>query len=307
MELWLAVDGTGTTARMLLADREGVVYDRQSTDSLDNPYLDDTKEYTQRIQKLLRTMKAAMNEPTDTVTRAGIVGPAGADVLAKTIRDVFGEVECTQLDEGDIGLASHRLSFGVTLVAGIHSYARGVNEAGETRYCGRFGAQFGDEGSLYWIGRAGIAAVGRALEGRSGPTLLQERLCASFDLNDPWELFEQASRNGRILNSKVARFAHEVIEAARANDEPAWQVCRTAGRSLAELAIGTARVSGIEKKPVPLAPTGEVFAAGPLVIGPMKRFFAEKKARFKVHPQVVDLTQGVLAVLRQTARSSATT
>ena len=307
MELWLALDGTGTTTRMLLGASDGAIYDRQSTESLNNPFLDDSKEYTQRIAKSLRKMKGSINEQSDTVTRAGIVGPAGIDVVGQAIRDAFGDVECTQLDEGEVGLASHRLKFGVTIVSGIHSYARSVNEAGEVHYCGRFGPQFGDEGSAYWIGRAGIAAVGRALDGRGEPTRLQERLCEFFKVDDPWDLFEQASRDGKVLAPKVARFAHEVIEAARGNDEPAWQVCRQAGRILADLAIGSARVANIEKKPVPLVLLGEVFNAGPLLMGPMKRLFAEKKARFKVYPQVVDTAPGVFAMLRRSAQSQAVT
>jgi len=77
---------------------------------------------------------------------------------------------------------------GIVLIAGTGSIAIGKTAKGKFVRCGGWGIELDDEGSGAWIGREGLTAVVRALDGRGKPTILTNML-ADFnpliDINNP--------------------------------------------------------------------------------------------------------------------------
>jgi glucosamine kinase len=77
---------------------------------------------------------------------------------------------------------------GIMLIAGTGAIAVGKTAEGNLVRCGGWGINFGDEGSGAWIGRQGLRAVCRALDGRSAMTKLVEevgRIVPTFELTNP--------------------------------------------------------------------------------------------------------------------------
>jgi len=77
---------------------------------------------------------------------------------------------------------------GIVLIVGTGSIA--IGKIGKDKFvrCGGWGIELDDEGSGAWIGREGLTAVVRALDGRGKPTMLTNML-ADFnpliDINNP--------------------------------------------------------------------------------------------------------------------------
>ncbi len=77
---------------------------------------------------------------------------------------------------------------GIVLIVGTGSIA--IGKIGKDKFvrCGGWGIELDDEGSGAWIGREGLTAVVRALDGRGKPTMLTQML-ADFnpliDINNP--------------------------------------------------------------------------------------------------------------------------
>ena len=67
---------------------------------------------------------------------------------------------------------------GIALICGTGSMAWGRNTFGQEFRCGGWGSLLGDEGSGYWIGRAALQAITRAMDERSDGT---ELTTAIFD------------------------------------------------------------------------------------------------------------------------------
>lgn len=73
---------------------------------------------------------------------------------------------------------------GVSLISGTGSMAWGRNARGEQTRCGGWGYLMGDEGSGYWIGRRGLQAACRAVDGRGASTQLVDAFLRFFDLEE---------------------------------------------------------------------------------------------------------------------------
>jgi N-acetylglucosamine kinase len=126
---------------------------------------------------------------------------------------------------------------GVVLVAGTGSVAYGRNAAGEAARAGGWGYLAGDEGSAYWIGRAALAALARALDGRTDPTVLADSLPRRFPngcaASEEWL---RAIYRERWSPGQVAALAPVVSEAAEQGDTAAGAILAAAGQQLAGLA-----------------------------------------------------------------------
>lgn len=146
---------------------------------------------------------------------------------------------------------------GVALTIGT-----GVNclaiDAGVRHKVDGWGYLFGDDGSGFAIGRAGIAAALRAYDGRGPATALLNSTGQRF--GDPNRLAPVLYTSPTVVDD-VARFALEVLDAAAAGDAVAAGIVDAAGRELAgTAAAGIAALPGSE--PVPVACTGRLVEAG---------------------------------------------
>ena len=102
-----------------------------------------------------------------------------------------------------------------------------------------WGHLYGDDGSAFAIGRAGIAAVLRALDGRGSRTVLSA--VATERYGPAASMTQRLYPSPRVVDD-TARFAPDVIAAAAGGDEVARGIVRRAGAELADTAAAAVAV-----------------------------------------------------------------
>lgn len=137
-------------------------------------------------------------------------------------------------------LAANRDEFGVVTAVGTGVVTLGVGRAGVQRVDG-WGYLFGDAGSAFWIGRAGIGAALRAFDGRGSETVLQERAAEVFG---PLEELYMVVQGDPDRVARVAGFARAVDAGARAGDAVAQRIIDDAADELAGSTITALERSG---------------------------------------------------------------
>ncbi|HYF93812.1 MAG TPA: BadF/BadG/BcrA/BcrD ATPase family protein [Symbiobacteriaceae bacterium] len=162
---------------------------------------------------------------------------------------------------------------GVVVIAGTGSVAFGEDAYGHRKRAGGYGPLLGDEGSGYDIGRKALIAALRYEDGRSPNTVLAERIKQLFTLDSMTDIINLVYGNPAPLQrTEIASLTSLVLEAAREGDGIAREILRVAGRELGLLAAAALRgLQWDEKVPVPVAGSGTVFAAGPLLALPMEQ------------------------------------
>ncbi|MCO8122131.1 hypothetical protein NHH03_10310 [Stieleria sp. TO1_6] len=105
---------------------------------------------------------------------------------------------------------------GIALICGTGSYAWGRGVDGLTDRCGGWGYLFGDEGSGYAIGVAGLTAAAKFADGRGERTVLLDALCQWLKIEKSSQLIESIY-GGSTDRGAVARLS-EVVFAAASED-----------------------------------------------------------------------------------------
>jgi N-acetylglucosamine kinase-like BadF-type ATPase len=109
---------------------------------------------------------------------------------------------------------------GSILIAGTGSIMFGKDEAGEIHRVGGFGRYIGDEGSGYRIGRKGLNAAARFLDGRAKSTRIVDLLDQEFSISTAEQLITEVYRN----NFNIASVAPLVFDAAESGDKTAQRI-----------------------------------------------------------------------------------
>jgi glucosamine kinase len=141
---------------------------------------------------------------------------------------------------------------GIVVSAGTGSVAVGRDHTGKRHRIGGYGWQMGDEGSGYAIGRASLGAVSRAVDGRSPPTALSDRLLQATRSGDFDALVRWAAG---ASPAEVASLAPHVLAVAAEGDTLAKGIADYAARELSQLAICLVPKMEIDP-PIPVAVTG---------------------------------------------------
>jgi N-acetylglucosamine kinase-like BadF-type ATPase len=187
------------------------------------------------------------------VVALGLTGfpqdPAVARELAAGIAEVLQarEVRLTQ-DMVTAHAGALPGGYGVVVAAGTGLVCLAVDRDGAWYKVDGHGYLFGDAGSAFAIGRAGLVAVQRARDGRGPATALAETTL------DPIALYPSPT-----LVDDVARFAPEVLRCAAEQDPIAQNIVTGAATDIAEtIATAVGRLAG--NRPVPVACVGGLFA-----------------------------------------------
>ena len=186
------------------------------------------------------------------VVALGLTGfPAArevADSFAKDVAELLraDEVRLTQ-DMVTAHAGALPDGYGVVVAAGTGLVCLAVDRDGSWHKVDGHGYLFGDSGSAFAIGRAGLVAVQRARDGRGPATKLAETTL------DPVLLYKSPT-----LVDDVARFAPEVLRCAAEGDTVAAELVVRAAGDIAET-IGTAAGTLAGEGPVPVAYVGGLF------------------------------------------------
>jgi N-acetylglucosamine kinase-like BadF-type ATPase len=263
-ELVLGVDGGGTKTVAWLA----AVSDPDSAEPLAKGISGPGNPRAVGFETALANIDAAIANAFDTLTqprslvRAACLALAGADrpaekeTLAAWMKDrrIAQQVVLTNDVEPLLSVGSLE-SWGVALVAGTGSIAFGRAHTGQTVRCGGWGYRFGDEGSGYAIGIAGLRAAARAADGRAESTRLLELLQQRLKAATPQDLVAEVYRP-EMQRAQIAELAGVVFQAAAEGDRQATKIIVDATADLAELVQTVVWKLGIPPHGYPLSLAG---------------------------------------------------
>jgi N-acetylglucosamine kinase-like BadF-type ATPase len=190
---------------------------------------------------IIEVVRGALSDAGRLTGDVLVVGAAGAgrpperEELRTAIRseNIVGSVTVTT--DIEIALAAaFEHGPGIVVSAGTGSVAVGRDQNGKRHRIGGYGWQMGDEGSGYAIGRASLGAVSRAVDGRSPPTALSQRLLQATRSSDFDALVRWAAG---ASPAEVAALAPHVLAVAAEGDPLAKGIADYAARELSQLAI----------------------------------------------------------------------
>jgi len=172
---------------------------------------------------------------------------------------------------------------GLVIIAGTGSNCRGRSARGRQAWAGGWGPVAGDEGSGSWIARRALQAVAKATDGRGPRTSLVEAACEYFDVAAAEDL-ATAVYAPSITNQRIAGFGRFVIDAAKRRDAVSREIVDGAGRELAQAAAAVIRKLRMQRERFTVGYVGGVFAAGELILEPLREGVAAVAPRAHLAP-----------------------
>lgn len=272
-ELFLGVDGGGTKTRAVI------------TDSRQRPLGEGIAGPSNPLRVGISNAATAVREAVDRacldagVQRAEIVaaeiGLAGVKRgdLRPRMREALAGLGIRSLEVvSDSTIALFGATDGepgVVVIAGTGSVCCGANARGRHFCAGGWGPVAGDEGSGSWIARRALQVVAQAADGRGPTTALTQAAHDYFNAATLDELALALYAPG-MTNDRIAGFCRHVIETAEQGDRLALDILTTAGRELGAAAAAVIRNLKMCQEQFQVAYVGGVFAAGELVLGPLR-------------------------------------
>ena len=147
---------------------------------------------------------------------------------------------------------------GIILIAGTGSICFGKGADGEIVRAGGWGYLLGDEGSGYAMGRDGIVAALKDLDGRGMTTSLRGILEKRYDLDSIDEIIPLIY-SGEIDRKSIAEFAIDVFDQANKGDEKAKAIVASTGLELGLLVKAVSERLSLSGAMVRVASIGSLF------------------------------------------------
>lgn len=242
--LVIGIDGGGTKTSAMLSDSGGIVLAHE-TGGPSNFQVMGAESAAAALFGLVTNLCQKAGRPIGDVHAlvAGLTG-AGREPDQERMRTAFqdharnfGALFPRLRIESDARVAlegAFEGAGGIILIAGTGSIAFGKTPEGEILRTGGWGRFIGDEGSGYVIGRDGLSAVTKELDGRGRKTLLTAMAAEQFGLSNQERIIEQVYKN----NFDIAALAPLVIQAAAEHDLECGRIINRAAFELSELVRG---------------------------------------------------------------------
>jgi len=282
--MFLGVDGGGTKTAFALIDRQGQVLARNE-------------------QSSAYYLEVGMEGAADVLARgcAGLFATAG--VTASDVAFAFfglpayGEDRAVQaqLDALPRAVLGHgrylcdndmvcswagslACADGISVIAGTGSMAYG-RIGGQGARAGGWGELFSDEGSAYWIARAGLALFSRMSDGRAPRGPLHGLLRTRLALQDDLDLCQVVYGEFKGERSKVAALSRLVSEAAALGDAQAAAILESAALEVAALVDAVRGQLGVDPgTDVTVSYSGGLFGEDGPLRAPFARVLATSSA-----------------------------
>jgi len=274
--MFLGVDGGGTKTAFALIDRQGQVLARNE-------------------QSSAYYLEVGMEGAADVLARgcAGLFATAGVTANDVTFAffglPAYGEDRAVQaqldaLPRAVLGHARYlcdndmvcswagslACADGISVIAGTGSMAYG-RIGGQGARAGGWGELFSDEGSAYWIARAGLALFSRMSDGRAPRGPLHGLMRTRLALQDDLDLCQVVYGELKGERSKVAALSRLVSEAAALGDAQAAAILESAALEVAALVDAVRGQLGVDPgTEVTVSYSGGLFG----VEGPLRAPFA---------------------------------
>lgn len=284
----IAIDGGRTGCRARRRDHDG------TTTEATGPGLAPLGPDADPAASVAAVLRRLLEPGADAV----VAGLAGAmedrrhhDAVAAAISDITGARRIVVT--GDL-LTSHAGALGgapgAVVAAGTGAVALAVDADGRSARVDGWGHLLGDDGSGWWIGRAGLASALAHHDGRGGSAILAAAAETSFG---PLDDLAGTVHSAQHPVERIAAFARPVAAAAQQGDEVSRGIWDRAGRVLAGSLIAAAtRVDDVGAA----SWTGGLFAAGPLLLDPLTDEVRRVAPHLVLRPPLGDALDGGLAL-----------
>jgi N-acetylglucosamine kinase-like BadF-type ATPase len=236
----IGMDGGATKTAAMLSDLSGNVL-AEETGGPSNPQVVGFERVGEVIVGLVVELSGRAGCKTNDVVSlvAGLAGAGREGDKDQVKAAIANEAKKRKVVMGHVGIETDgRIALegafkgkpGIIIIAGTGSFALAKDHKGATHRAGGWGRILGDEGSGYTIGRDGLNAVTKHLDGRGKPTLLTELIDSRFGLSNHEKIIGAIYRS----NFDVATVAPLVIEAAEAKDAECQRILNKATFELFE-------------------------------------------------------------------------
>jgi N-acetylglucosamine kinase-like BadF-type ATPase len=278
-ELVLGVDGGGTKTHAMISDSRQRVLG-EGTSGPSNPMRVGIGNAATAIREAVDRACAQANVQRADIVAAeiGLAGVRRGDLRLRMHEALLGlgihSIEV--VTDADIALfGATDGAPGLVIIAGTGSICCGINAQGKRVYAGGWGPIAGDEGSGLWIARRALQAIARAGDGRGTETTLADIALSYFNVATIDDLLIAIYAPG-MTNDRLAGFGKCVTETAKQGDEVAREIVVAAGRELGLAAAAVIRKLRMGRERFQVGYVGGVFAAGDLLLDPLR----EEVARF---------------------------
>ena len=277
------VDGGGTKTRAVVVDGSENVLG-VGTSGPSNPLRVGVREAADSVREAVERAcgQAGVRMRDLVAAEVGLAGVRRSDLRERMRAALASELRVERVEvvtDADIALfGATGGEPGLVVIAGTGSVCCGANARGRRAWSGGWGPTVGDEGSGSWIAQHGLRAVARASDGRGDKTRLTAAACDYFNVATADDLALAVYAPG-MTNDRLAGFAKQVIEAAKAGDVIAREILAQAGRELGLAAVAVIRKLRMERESFRAGYVGGVFAAGGLILEPLAELIAEAAPR----------------------------
>ncbi|HEV2424035.1 MAG TPA: BadF/BadG/BcrA/BcrD ATPase family protein [Terriglobia bacterium] len=294
---YLGIDGGGSATTAWVADERDHVLGRGAAGP-SNPV---KVGLTQAKQEILAATGQALAAASKVELYAACAGLAGVDrpqmsepLLTWLRTEIPAQIHLLTTDAAITLEAALGRAPGVVVISGTGSIACGRDREGRMMRSGGWGSVFGDEGSAYDIGRRGVNAALRALDGVGLSTRLAQDISGSLDLA---EISEIVGLN--LAPRQIAALAPLVLEAERKDDAAGCQIVFEAGRELAQLAAALLVRLGLNEEYVHVVLAGGLLRSSRALRRSLRRHLASLAPQAQVGVLRREPVQGALALARR--------
>ena len=171
---------------------------------------------------------------------------------------------------------------GIVLIVGTGSISIGRVSKGKLVRCGGWGIELDDEGSGAWIGREGLTAVVRSIDGRGLPTILSEKLdklVPQIDIKQPRTIVKAYGEGAFVYQSLTP----VVMECAEEGDKVCLEIIERAAFHLMELL--EALRGNYKTKKIPVALMGGIIESESLLAKMLYERIDKHKVFDRIEPK----------------------
>lgn len=255
-----AVDGGGSKTLAVVLGPDGAELGRSATGP--SNYLAGEADrvvanVTSAVEQAVKAAGAALPVDRLWVGLAGIDRTGAREAIANRLAVLTNDLRLT--NDARLLFGAFPNETGIVLIAGTGSIALGRDRHGETARAGGWGYLIGDEGSGYDLGRQGIQAASRAVDGRGLQTSLVSALLAHWGLDEPYQIIERVYRERD--KATIAECARLVFAAAEAYDPVAVRLVQDGAAELAMAAGAVEKALDFHGSAVSLVLAGSLLVA----------------------------------------------
>ncbi|MBI3004685.1 MAG: hypothetical protein HYY49_04630 [Ignavibacteriales bacterium] len=300
----VGLDGGGTKTAAILADLSGTVI-TEATGGPSNFQMIGVERAAEVLWGLIDECcrKAQVRHDELGSVVAGLTGagrPSDKERMKEGFRAVTRQSGITFdsiVIESDARIAlegAFRAKLGIILIAGTGSIAFAKDSKGDIHRVGGWGRTLGDEGSGYAIGREGLNAVTKDLDGRGKHTTLTKLVEKQFGFSNQESIITAVYRE----NFDIASVAPLVLEAASGRDSVCLSIVDKAAKDLCEhvrVMVSLVNSSGIKKAAkIPLALIGTLAGGENFLSRALRRRISATLKRIKVIPPESSAAYGAI-------------